>query len=383
MIKILYVHHSGGFSGAAKSVELLISKLDRSKYHPTVLMLEDGPARKIFEKIGVEVIIDSRLGAFHGTTVSGMSMRLFVKNLLYIPSTTFYGRKIYQRLNPDIVHLTSTCLFWHAKIIKSINHKIPVITHVREPLLDSIFGKILRFMNYKYVDAYIAIENYDLSKMNTKGKIAKVVHNFVDFDKYNSEVKSNILRKELNLDADSIVFLYLARISKSNGTLEFVKTINENELDDKYKFIVAGATSSDKHEYEKRVKKEIEKNSNIYIMGFRDDVPELIASSNVMVVPFSEPHFSRTVIEAAAMGVPSIVSDVKGLDELVVHNETGLIYELSNPFSLIEVIKLMGENEGFRDELGSKAEQRAKKLFESNTNARETFKVYEKLLDRN
>lgn len=382
MKKILYIHHTGVLCGAPRSVALLISKLDKTKYIPVVLMLEDGPARKLFMDAGAEVIVDSRLGAFHGTKVSGMSFRLFIRNLLYMPSTNYFGKKIIREINPDLIHLTSTCLFQHAKIAKKINKNLPIITHVREPLLDSIFGKVLRVMNYKYVDAYIAIEEYDLSKMKTKNKIARIVYNFVDFNSYNTNIKSSILRDELNISNDNKIFLYLARISKSNGTLEMVRTLNKVSLDKKYHFVIVGATANKENSYENQVAIECMRNRNIHLLKFRNDIPEVIASSDVMIVPFIEPHFSRTVIEAAAMGIPSIVSNVKGLDELVIDGKTGFIYNHIDENDLINKINKIGNDDSLRQKLGMNAEKRAKKLFDAETNANKTFEVYEELFGK-
>lgn len=383
MKNILYIHHSGGLGGAPRSLAFLIEKLDKSKYNPIVLMIKDGPARELFEKAGACVIVDSRLGSFHGTTVSGMSLKLFIRNLLYIIPTLYFGKKIIKQAKPDLIHLNTTCLFLFAKTAKKIDKKIPVVTHIREPLLSSFFGKILRYMNYKYTDAYIAIEEYDMSKMNTKNKIAKVIYNSVDFKYYNNSIKSKLLRSELNIPEDGILFLYLARISESNGTIEFVKYINKNIKEKKFYFAIVGANDKANNIYQKSVENECKKNTNIYLINFRNDIPDIIASSDVLVCPFKRPHFSRAVIEAAAMGVPSLVSNVKGLDELVVDGETGYIYNLNEANDLAYKIQQLGYNRKLREELGANAEIRANELFDSDKNSKYVFEVYDSLLSNN
>src|SRR5699024_5234192 len=227
------------------------------------------------------------------------SISRFIRNILYVLPSYTYGKKIVKRINPDLVHLNSSSLFIFGKVVKDVNKNIPVISHIREPLLDSFFGDILKYMNHKYVDAFIAIENYDLSTMNTKNKMTKVVYNSVDFELYNPTVKSEVLRDELNLTKEDTVVLYLARIAESNGTLEFVKTIKS--LVDKSNIHVAviGYNDENTNEYEQKVTDE--SSDNIHVMRFRDDIPNVIASSDIMVAPFTQPHFARAVIEAAAM----------------------------------------------------------------------------------
>lgn len=381
MKKILYVHHAGELGGAPKSLALLISNLNKDKYKPIVLMIKDGPARNLFIKAGAEVIVDSRLGAFHGTTVSGMSLRLFLNNIVYLPTTWYFGKKIIKKVKPDLVHLNTTCLFQYAKISKKLNNNVPVVTHVREPLLNSIFGKILKIMNYRYVDSYIAIEEYDLSKMKTKNKLTKVIYNAVDFNKYNSKIKSDVLMQDIKASNNDVIFLYLARVVKSNGLLKMIKDINALNLNEKFKFAIVGLNYEKENYYEKQIINEAKKNSNIHLFKFRSDIPKVIASSDVVIVPFIEPHFSRAVIEAAAIGIPSVVSNVKGLDELVVDDETGYIYDLDNKNKLLEILNKIGDNHELRSRLGERAESRARKEFDAEINARRTEEVYEKLLE--
>lgn len=379
MKKILYIHHGGGLGGAPKSLAFLIEKIDRTKYYPIVLMTNDGPAKELFKEVGAEVIIEPRLGVFHGTTVTGMSFQLFMFNLIYLLPTKFLGKKIIESIKPDLIHLNTTCLFQYAKISKKIKMDIPVITHVREPLLDNIFGKILKVMNHRYVDAYIAIEKYDLSKMNTDSKISKVIYNFVDFTKYDSDIKSDILREELSLKKEDVVFVYLARIDKSNGALQMVKAINNLCKNKDFHFVMIGANEI-KSEYEKKVEKECKNNPNIHLLNFRRDIPEVLASSDVNISPFVEPHFSRSVIEAAAMQVPSIISNVSGLTELVIDGKTGYVFDIRNQSDFIEKINLLGGNPILRRELGVNSKIRAENLFEANINAKRTFDVYDLLL---
>lgn len=115
-------------------------------------------------------------------------------------------------------------------------------------------------------------------------------------------------------------------------------------------------------------------------MELRDDVPNVIASSDIMVVPFTQPHFARSVIEAAAMGKPSVVSNVKGLDELVVDGQTGIIYDLKSSQDLLNSIKILVDDEPLRKNMGEKAYIRAKELFDTKKNSNRIFRIYDSLL---
>lgn len=378
--KLLYVHHSGSMGGAPRSLSYLIDKIDKKEYEVSLLSIKNGPAINLFKDKVEKLIINEKMYPFHGSTVSGMSLKLFIKNILYANKTYSEAKKEIMKLNPEIIHINSTCLFMVAKAAKKINKNIKVIVHVREPLLNSIFGDILKYMNHKYVDGYIAIDKYDSKTVNSKNRLLSVVYNFVDFKKYDYNIKSNILFKELNINKDKIIILYLARIAPSNGTIEFIEAAREIEYKFKkdYQFVITGYNPKDQSKYNHKVFELCKNRKNIKLLEFRDDVVDLIASSNIIVSPFTEPHFARAIIEAAAMGKPSIGNDIGGVNELIINNKTGLLYKSHK--EMINCIIKLAEDNKLRYNLGNNARMFALDNFNSEINAQKTFEVYKKLL---
>ncbi|WP_340111700.1 glycosyltransferase family 4 protein [Maribellus mangrovi] len=376
--KILYIHHSGRLGGAPKSLSLLVQRIDREKYEPIILTIKNGPAVELLKSTGAQVIVKPYLFPYHGTTVSGMSLHFFLQNNVFLIPTFLGARRIIKRINPDLIHLNTTCLFAFAAAAKSLKPKVNVITHVREPLLDNIFGKILKYANYRFVDGFISICKNDESHLLIKQKPAEVVYNFVDFKTYNRALKSKILRDELKLANTSIVCLCLARIASTNGTLELIQRFNE--LDDRfqdYKLIIVGKKLNNK--YEKKCIKEASNNPNIFILPFRKDVPEVIASSDIVFCPFTEPHFARGIIEASAMGKPTIGNRIGGVDELIIHEETGYLINISSQTDF-ENRMLQLKSEEKRTKLGEKGYAFAKDNFDAKTNAEKTFGFYDRFI---
>lgn len=377
MKKILYVQHSGAIGGAPRSLAFLIENLDREKYEPIVILVDHGPAEELFKKVGASVIVDKKIQPFHGSTVSGMNLMTFIHNIHWFIPTYFEAKKKIKEINPDILHLNSSCLFMVAKACKKVNPNIKVICHIREPLLKNIFGKILRHMNNKYVDEFISIDQFD-AKSTCKKNNVEVIYNFVDFNKFDRNIKSNFIKEKLNLDSSDIVYLYLARLSKSNGALELAKKWNEYYPNNcNKKLVIVGALdNSDK--YNDLVNKQ--KSDNVSILPFfndSNDVINTIASSNVMICPFVEPHFSRAIIEAAALAKPSIGSNIGGVDELIINNKTGKLYNYKNYDGLKEAIEYYSDLENIEKD-GENAYKFALENFDSSKNAIRTIKYYEK-----
>lgn len=372
--KILFVHHAGGLGGAPRSLMFLINKLDKEKYEPIVLITADGPVVEQFKKLGIKVITDKTMRPYHGTTVSGMNLRLFIKNNLFLINTYLKAKEHIKAINPDLIHLNSTCLFAVAKAGKKLG--IKVVTHVREPLLDNVFGSILRELNYRYVDGYISICKNDESKLKVGNKKSRVIYNFVDLKQYDKNLKSDILKKELNLEQKDMIVLSLSRIAESNGILECVKMINELQIDAKIKFVFLGF-SGQNGKYEISTSKEIEKNSNTYKLNMRNDIPEVIASSDIIISPFKVAHFSRAIIEGAAMGKPAIGTDVGGINELIINGVSGELFNLHDSESFKKKLNLIIDN---YDEYSKNAHEYAFNSFNSDKNASETISFLEEFM---
>lgn len=376
--KVLYIHHSGRLGGAPKSLSLLVEKIDRTKYDPVVLILQNGPSVELLKNTGAEVILKPWLFPFHGSTVSGMPLSHLIKNYLFVIPTFFGARRIIKKINPDFIHLNSTCLFTFAAAAKSINKNRKVITHVREPLLKNIFGKILKYANYHFTDGYVSICKNDENRMLIKEKPAKVIYNFIDFNNYNPTVKSTVLQSDLVLKDSDITCLCLARISKPNGIRELIERFNTlGKSFSSFKLVIVGLKHN--NTYEKQCIKAANNNPNISLLPFRTDVTNLIASSNIMICPFTAPHFSRAVIEASAMGKPVLGSNIGGVNELIDDTKTGYLFNIHSQEDFEEkLLKLKDEKN--RTALGQNGYAFAQENFDAHKNAKATFKFYEQFL---
>lgn len=380
-IRVLFFHHGGNQGGAPRSLAFFIDQMDKSKYEPYVLCCMDYQDNKsLFESVGAKVLYESKMGAWHGSTVSGMSPGMFYFNLRHVIPTYFGITKIIEKIHPNIVHLNSTCLAFAAKAIKKKYPEIPIVCHVREPLLEGIWGDILRKLNNDCVDRYIAIEKYDADSLHTNLPV-EVIYNFVDFNAYNENVNSDCLRNEFGIPKDEFLMLYLARISPENGALEMLNHLLPMLKKEKTMHLcLVGATPRHRTQYLSEVEKICEDLENVHILPFRKDVPNVISSADVMLVPFQKPHFARSVIEAAAMGVPSIASDIGGVNEIVVDKETGLLFDWKTFDGIIAQCKKLANDVEYRKWMGSNALRFAHENFDAVKNSKKTYDIYDNIL---
>lgn len=253
-----------------------------------------------------------------------------------------------------------------------MDKNIKVVCHIREPLLPNFFGNILLNQNIKYVDEFVAISNYDAEPFKAKNISVKVVHNFVNTDdyKFNPQTRKEY-RNKLGVADDTFVVSYFARIVSCNGVSELLQIADLLKHNPEIKFYLFGYKGIS--DYEKKIKQQTA--SNVHLMPMTNQVKEFLMASDLLISPFIEPHFARAVVEAAAIGVPAVVSNVGSQNELVVNNETGRIYNTIE--EAVRIINELSSNQDLLKYYKANAMTFAEKSFSAVSNAKKTFEAYD------
>lgn len=401
---VLYIHHSDAMGGAPRSLAYLIRELDKDCWNPVVLTPADGDVAQMFRDAGAKVYCDPRVCPFPGSTSPVNSPFRLLRAWILGRQTCAAVADYVQRLAPDVVHLNSTSLFMAARGARNIAPKVRIICHARETLAGGFGTKIIRFMNNRYCDAFIALDVDGLERLKVKGREAIVVPNFVDtYCLKNFRCTSN-LKKEYNLNNNDIIVLFLARIYSINGVLESVKLIQklpeeflhthffffgyaeekefvkENyssfSFVDFFKGKIKGIYRKLKPSYLERVQSSADMSSNIHILPFSDNVLSLLGSADILLCPFTKPHFSRSIIEAAAMCIPSLTTNIPSLRTLVDHKNTGMLFDINCQTSFEKSLRVLVFDKEKRGQMGEAARKKADTLFNGKKNSKKTFSLY-------
>jgi glycosyltransferase involved in cell wall biosynthesis len=384
-ISIIYIHHEKALGGAPLSLLFLIRKLDRQKYNPHIICLREGPAAELFRKNEINVTIvpgpdlsHTELVWFRWWQFPRLFMRILKSFFLFFSLRIKLSEFNSQRI---LVHLNSSTLLVGALAAKSL--KLPVIWHIREPLASGYFGirkVLLRNFISLLSNHIIAISHNDADQL---GKIPvnklSVIYNFVDFNQFHEKIEKGLVRKELQIPSNAFVILFLggsARVKGATVLLHAIPRILQN-LSSAH-IVIAGEVDS---EFQLEVQETLgNKTDKIHLIGPRLDVPSLIADCNVLIFPSTVPHFARPIIEAAAMGKPVIASDLPGVQELVIRNETGVLIPPNESLSLSQSILELAADEPRSFRLGHQGLLMAREKFDAERNSTLTFAVYDKVL---
>jgi glycosyltransferase involved in cell wall biosynthesis len=392
--RILYVHHGKGIGGAPLSLLYLIRKLDRGRFVPTVLCLHESDAADLFRREGIETIVDERMHDFSHTNVLWYPWWQAPKILLramQFPLTWLRARRFLEQRRFDLIHLNTSTLT--AFGLAARQEGLPLVWHIREPLHRGYTGlrrAMIRRLIDHCADIIIPICRYDGDQLLDSPR-KHVVYNFIDFSQFDGSIDGSALRSELGIRPEQPVAVMLGGMNPVKGTHVLVAAaLSVLATEPEAVFLIAGPMAekslrnriSGRSVYQERVFASIPEKwkNSIRFLGVRQDIPLLLATSDVLCFPSTVAHFARPVIEASAMGLPVVASDLGGPRELVRHEETGLLVPAKDVEALSEALRRLLMNPSLRSAYGSAGQELAKSEFDADRNTARIIALYDSLL---
>ncbi|WP_210455360.1 glycosyltransferase family 4 protein [Vibrio crassostreae] len=196
----------------------------------------------------------------------------------------------------------------------------------------------------------------------------------VDVSKFKySETEKVKIRKKFLIPQDAFVYLFLGRLCKDKGIDELLEAFNlKNKSGTEAYLLLVGPNESD---YDDVFFNGLN-NDKIIVVGHTSSPNQYFSASDVLVLPSYREGFGTTVLEAAANGIPTIASDIYGLSDAVVDNETGLLHEVKNVYELSEHMSRLEEDRNLTKTLGEQAKERVNICFSSDYLTSELVNFY-------
>lgn len=175
-----------------------------------------------------------------------------------------------------------------------------------------------------------------------------------------------------------VVFLLIGRMLKDKGVLEFVEAariLHEQGLN--ARFLLVG--NPDKTNPASLGQAQLEawhEEGLVEWLGYCEDIPAIITSAHILVLPSYREGFPRVLIEAAASGRPSITTDVPGCRDAIIPDQTGLLVPVCNSQALAKAMGYLAEDKPVRVEMGMKARQLAEKKYAIESVVSTHMKIY-------
>lgn len=209
-------------------------------------------------------------------------------------------------------------------------------------------------------------------KILANGNINGIDLDYFDRSKINDK-KYLKLKNNLGINEDSFVFIFIGRLVKDKGITELISAFT-NLNNKKFKLLLVGQIESDHDPLFSETLEQISTKEGIISVGFQRDVRPYLAISDVLVFPSYREGFPNVVMQAGAMELPSIVTDINGSNEIIINNENGIVVPVKNVLILQNAMEKIYKDVNFRTKLKNNSRKMIADRYQQNV-------VLEALLD--
>lgn len=292
----------------------------------------------------------------------------------------------------DVIHAHDWLVTYAAKAIKNA-YNIPIVAtiHATEAGRNSgIHDETQRYINdTEWLLTYEASEvivnsNYMKNEIQRLfglpfNKI-NVIPNGINLSNFTGIERDYDFRRQYAMDNEKII-LYVGRLVYEKGIQNLIAAMpkilsNYNDA----KLIIAGRGGM--IEELKSEAASLGLNNKIYFTGYLDSkqVQKMYKCADVAVFPSTYEPFGIVALEAMLAGVPTVVSDVGGLDEIVTHGVDGMKSYAGNPNSIADSVTALLYDHQLASNVSKKARQKVKEQFNWEKIAQDTHFTYEKAI---
>jgi glycosyltransferase involved in cell wall biosynthesis len=189
------------------------------------------------------------------------------------------------------------------------------------------------------------------------------------------------LRRTFDIPDDAPVLLFVGRITVDKGVRELLQAFRAlRQVSAAAHLIFVGQFDTDSGVAGYISRSEIEQLPDTHIVGYSDRPEAYMAIADILCLPSYREGFGTVVIEAAAMGLPTVGTDIYGLSDAVVHGETGLLVPSRDAGALAGAIGTLLADEALRGRMSEEARHRARTLFDAELVSKLLMQEYADLL---
>jgi glycosyltransferase involved in cell wall biosynthesis len=321
-IRVLHTESSPGWGGQENRIlnECIgIQKLGAKTY---ILCQPDSILAQKARDVGIEVF----------TTPMRKSYDL---------KTIYYTVKLIKKLKIDVINTHSGKDTYITGFAGKISTRKPLIVRTRHlalPITSTFSYKIL-------ADLVVTVSEYVRNYLISKGINPEKVYAIptgVDLEKFNPDKVNKNLRAELGLDENIPLIGTVAVLRKKKGHHILLEAIPEvlREIPEAI-FVFVGDGPQRKNIEEKI--KQYGLSKNVIMLGHRNDIPQILNSIDLFILPTLQEALGTSFLEAMAMGKPVIGSDVDGVREVIDDGINGYLVSPNEPrllaSKILEILK--------------------------------------------
>lgn len=203
------------------------------------------------------------------------------------------------------------------------------------------------------------------------GKAAVLPGSGVDIDRFQPV-------PNLKKPSDPVVFLFIGRLLRDKGVLEFLEAAKlAGDNNKNMQFELLGALDERNPScISEAVMNEAVRCGTVLWHKKRDDVRDTISRADVVVLPSYREGTPRVLLEAGAMGKPVITTDAVGCRDVVIHGATGLIVPVRDSRALAQACQVLFASRDMREKMGTAGRERVVAIYDEKIVLESTIRAY-------
>lgn len=337
-IKVLQLGSPTGLYGAERWILALIRHVDLSRFDMQVAAFRDDPSLEVplcteAARLGFKAHIFEVTGRFNLSAVS--KLREFIKKKgIHILHTHAYKQ--------DIIGLLAT---------RGTRCKVISTPHgwSREPDFKLWCYEMLNRAVFPFFDAVVPLSEdlyHPLKRFPGMKNRLHLIRNGVDISEIDAvtEVSPEIHRLRAS---GTFIIGYIGQLIHRKGLDVLLKAVGKLEDSLNWYLLIVG--EGDLKNSLKDLARKLGISDRIHFLGFRKDRLALLKGFDVFVLPSRLEGIPRCLMEAMAANVPVIASDIPGCNDLIIDQETGILFPANDAQALAEKIEEIAANKTFRD----------------------------------
>lgn len=222
------------------------------------------------------------------------------------------------------------------------------------PIVNYIIYKNMERLLSRFTDALITInhEDYEAAKkfkIKKGGKVYYIPGIGVDLDNIINKVNLNDKRNEFSIDNDAIVILSTGELIKRKNFDTAIKAFSKIDCD---KAILLICGRGEEEQNLKQLSDQLNLDKRVIFAGFRKDIKEIEAMSDIFLFPSHQEGLSVALMESMAAGLPVVCSDIRGNSDLIEHGKGGYLINHIDIEGFGHALNTLIENKDLRIDMG-------------------------------
>ncbi|PPI84721.1 hypothetical protein KEHDKFFH_08440 [Marinobacter maroccanus] len=237
--------------------------------------------------------------------------------------------------------------------------------------------KLAAMLGTRLVTVSKDMERFYSNRMKFHGDRIRTIYNGVDSGQQvsNSSPKDEFI--DFGNDKGSVTVICVGRLVPLKRVEIVIKTIHALSKRYPVRLLIVG-DGPEKNKLEELAGQD--RNQSIFFLGARDDVPRWLSLSDIFIQYSSTEGLSRSILEAIALGLPAVVSDVGGNREIVLNKENGFVVPPSDEQALMNALETLIQDDTMRKWFGVRSREQAQAQFSRESNNQLYLNLYEKLV---